>query len=89
MSKEQKIILETIYIATIVGDMGNTHFRSRCLSALLRELGINESFYKSIKDKLRHAEAKNIGVVKASQTGVFFTHKNEDGNEVEILFRKF
>jgi hypothetical protein len=82
---DSKIILKTVYIATVVNDSEqNSHVRSYELATLLDELKIDRSNYKAIKDKLRHAETKNAGVVRASQTGIFFTH-----NGKEILFRKF
>lgn len=79
------IILKTIYTATIVdSEEPNTHVRSYELAALLDELDIERTNYKAIKDKLRHAESRNVGNVKALQTGIFFNH-----NGKEILFRKF
>lgn len=83
--KQKNIILKKIYIATVVNeDEQNTHVRSETLTTLLDELGIDRKYYKALKDKLRHAESKNIGAVRASQTGIFETHEGK-----EILFRKF
>jgi len=82
---EPKIILDTLYVCTIVEDgVQNSHVRSFVLTELLDELGIPRTIYKALKDKLRHQEAKNFGVVKASQTGIWETH-----NGKEYLFRKF